>query len=109
LLRDIKPNEVIPDFSIYFFVGLILISLIILFFIVKYIYKKFKNKIIMLSYEDPKQFAYEVTPYLKNIEEFELINRLDKYKYRKNVSNIDEDLLKEIKEVFITKGIKVEF
>lgn len=109
MLRDIKPNEVIPDFSIYIFMGLVLLTLIILFFIVKYLYKKFKRKIIMLSLEDSKKFAYEVTPHLKEIEEFELINRLEDYKYKKDVEKIDESLVDEIKEAFKIKGIKVEF
>ena len=117
MLRDIKPNEVIPDYSLYIFIGLIFISLIILFFVIKFLYNKLKRKIIMLSdgvvikgrIEDSKKFAYEITPHLRELEEFELINELEKYKYKKDVQNIDESLVEKIREVFKKEGIKIEF
>lgn len=109
MLRDIKSNVVIPDYSLYIFIGLIIITLLILFFVGRYVYKKLKRNIIMLNLEDSKNFAYEITPYLKEIEEFDLINRLEEYKYKKSVKKIDDSLIQEIREAFKNKGIKIEF
>lgn len=107
-LHDIKELESIPDNSIFLFSFLIflafLVLLLILFFIVKFIKNKKENsrkkyyKILEnIDFKDSKMSAYTITKYsrlLANTQREkklcdELIEELDKFKYKKHVDTID--------------------
>ena len=108
-LHDIKELEKIPDNSIFVFSTLIffaiLILLIILFFLIKFIKNKKQNPkkqyfeiLKNIDFNDSKSFAYIFTKYSRLIVSNErekklaneLIDELEKYKYKKDVEKIDE-------------------
>ena len=108
-LHDIKELEKIPDNSIFIFSTLIfcaiLILLIILFFLIKFIKNKKQNPkkqyfeiLKNIDFNDSKSFAYIFTKYSRLIVSNErekklaneLIDELEKYKYKKDVEKIDE-------------------
>ena len=108
-LHDIKELEKIPDNSIFLFSFLlfliILIFTIIIFFIIKFFKNKKQNerkkyyKILQnISFKDSKQDAYLITKYsrllIKSQRERklcdELIEELEKFKYKKDVEKIDD-------------------
>lgn len=110
-LHDIKELENIPDNSIFIFSFLIFIGisilLIILFFIIKFFRNKKENdrkkyyKILQeIDFKNSKSSAYKITKYsrLLAISEREkklceeLIFELDNFKYKKEVSNIDDSI-----------------
>jgi serine protease inhibitor len=117
-IRDIKSNVEIIDLYWYLFVGLliiltlIVITLIIRYFVKKYNYKKnLLKELKNLPYDNSKKTAYLFTKYAKqfinekNKDKYhEIIEKLEKYKYKPSVPPLDEDVKKEIEE-FI-KGIK---
>lgn len=110
-LHDIKDLSEIPDISIYLFfillvVGVAFLSLI-LFLIYKYFFNKKKNerkkyyKILEeLDLTKSKQSAYTISKYARllvsNTREEklceELIEILESYKYKKDVSEISDDV-----------------
>ncbi len=110
-LHDIKELEKIPDnslfiFSFLLFIG-ILVLLIILFFIIKFFKNKRQNdrkkyyKILQdIDFKDSKISAYTITKYSrllvnsKREEKLcnELIEELEKFKYKKTVSLIDNKI-----------------
>lgn len=110
-LHDIKDIVSIPDSSIFIFSLLVflllLILLSILFFIIKLIknkkvnerkiqFKKLKN----IDYASSKEAAYTITKTIRflavNDREkklaLDIIEDLEKYKYKKDVENIDEQI-----------------
>ncbi len=108
-LHDIKELEKIPDNSIFLFSFLlfliILIFTIIIFFIIKFFKNKKQNerkkyyKILQnISFKDSKQDSYLITKYsrllIKSQRERklcdELIEELEKFKYKKDVEKIDD-------------------
>ena len=110
-LHDIKELENIPDNSIFIFSFLIFIGisilLIILFFVIKFFRnkkqsdrKKYYKILQEIDFKDSKSSAYKITKYsrLLAISEREkklceeLIFELDKFKYKKEVSNIDDSI-----------------
>ena len=110
-LNDIKELEKIPDNSFFIFLAIvfivIVISLIILFSIIKFLKNKKLNprkqyyKILEnIDFENPKNFAYTFTKYSRllaiNEREIklsnEIIEELEKYKYKKEVENLDETI-----------------
>ena len=124
-LKDIKDIVEVPDISIYIFIGLIVfICLIIGFFLYKFFtrIKKTKQltkkeialknlKSLEFTKENTKKIAYSfsidgymfITP--TNKDEFERLEKsLEKFKYKKDVMFLPEELQQEIKE-FI-KGLK---
>lgn len=111
-LRDIKPLMEVPDNSIYFFSGIVIVGILILGLIIYAIIKMVKKRgeinlrkmylqrLKEVDLSDAKGAAYEITYCLhsleiepKNIEmAHNLIERLEKYKYRKEVTPLDEDV-----------------
>lgn len=108
-LHDIKELEKIPDYSIFIFSFLIffviLILLIILFFFIKFLKNRGKTPkkqyfeiLKNIDFNDSKKFAYTFTKYSRLIVSndrekklaTELIDELEKYKYKKDVEKIDE-------------------
>lgn len=110
-LHDIKELENIPDNSIFIFSFLIFICILILLLIVFFIIKFFRNKkqsdrkkyykiLQEIDFKDSKSSAYQITKYsrLLVINEREkklcneLIAELEKFKYKKDVLEIDNSI-----------------
>lgn len=110
-IHDIKDIVKIPDNSIFIYYGLIILALFITLSILLLIIKYFRNKKINqkkiyfdtlkdLEFKNPKEDAYLITKYLRliaiedreKILANELINELEVYKYKKEVSNIDTSI-----------------
>lgn len=110
-LHDIKELEKIPDNSIFIFSILLFLTILILLVITFFIIKIFKNRkksdrkkyyelLKNIDFNDSKKSAYEITKYarlLANNEREkklceELIEELEKYKYKKNVDNINNTI-----------------
>jgi hypothetical protein len=112
-LRDIKPLLEIPDSSYYIYWGLIifvaLLAVGILFFIVKKLWdnrkinlaKGYLEALKKIDWKDTKKSAYEATHYARLLATDErrkelfsqLEPMLEKYKYKKEVDEIDNDTL----------------
>ncbi len=110
-LHDIKELENIPDNSIFIFSFLIFIALSILLIILFFVIKFFRNKkqsdrkkyykiLQEIDFKNSKSSAYIITKYsrLLAINErekrlcYELIAELEKFKYKKNVLEIDDSI-----------------
>jgi hypothetical protein len=112
-LKDIKPLLEIPDNSYYIYWGIIiagsLLLLGILFFIAKRLWEKRKinlakgylEKLKAINWKDAKHSAYEATHYARLLATDErrkelfsqLEPMLEKYKYKKEVEEADQDTL----------------
>jgi hypothetical protein len=110
-LKDIKPLLEIPDNSYYIYWGLIIIGSLlllgILFFILKRLWENRKSnlakgyleKIKTIDWKDTKHSAYEATHYARLLATDErrkeifsqLEPMLEKYKYKKEVEEVDQD------------------
>lgn len=110
-LRDIKPLLEIPDSSYYIYWGLItfgiLLAVGILFFVLKKLWdnrkinlaKGYLEAIKKIDWADTKKSAYEATHYARLLATDErrkelfsqLEPMLEKYKYKKEVDEVDTD------------------
>lgn len=109
-LHDIKGLVEVSDSSLYIFYGLILFGLIVVCIIGYLIYKFFKYKrqnirqdyfkqLQAVDFNNSKQSAYDITKYgillVRTPREKQLLNdlisKLESYKYKKDVPNIDEE------------------
>ena len=110
-LKDIKPLLEIPDSSYYYYWGVIALGtfllLSVLFFVAKRLWenrkinlaKGYLEKLKMIDWKDPKQSAYEATHYARLLATDErrrelfsqLEPMLEKYKYKKEVEQVDQD------------------
>ena len=120
-LADIKGLVEIPDNSIYIYYGLIslgvIIGLVILYWIISKIiilksdnrYKNYLKALKEIDLEqDAKDGAYKATYYGREVANSDrkreiynqLVEMLEKYKYRKNVDKIDNATLKQF-QLFI--------
>lgn len=113
-LRDIKPLMEIPDSSYYIYWGLIIfvsvLTVGILFFVFKKLWdnrkvnlqKGYLEAIKRIDWVETKSSAYEATHYarLLAVDErrtelfFELEPKLEQYKYKKEVDEIDDETKK---------------
>ncbi len=110
-LNDIKGLETIPDISFYIFILLIALGLAVVCIVLFFIYRYFKNKkpnkrkeyyniLKTLDFTNSKECAYKITKYCRLLARnerekkicFELIEELDKYKYKKEVSPLNNDI-----------------
>ena len=116
-LRDIKPLVEIPDSSFYIYWGLIgfgmLLGLGILFFVAKKLWENRKKNLAKaylaalksIDWSNSKKAAYEVTHYARLLATDErrkelfaqLELMLEKYKYKKEVDEVDQDTLNQYK------------
>jgi ATP-dependent Zn protease len=117
-IRDIKPNVEIIDIYWYLFISfIILIIFIIMYLIIRFFIKKHSHKKSLLNqlknlpFEDSKKTAYLFTQIAKNFinetnktKYYEIVKKLEKYKYKPTVPPLDENIKKEIEEY--VKGIK---
>ena len=110
-LRDIKPLLEIPDSSYYIYWGLITFGVLlaagILFFVLKKLWdnrkinlaKGYLEAIKKIDWADTKKSAYEATHYARLLATDErrkelfsqLEPMLEKYKYKKEVDEVDTD------------------
>ena len=112
-IHDIKPLLEIQEYSLYYFLAILALALmvvsLIIYFLVKFIQNRNKFNIrkehfklfneIRLS--DAKSAAYDITFYgatfkddsLRHSEMFEnLTQRLEVYKYKKSVADFDDEI-----------------
>ena len=110
-LRDIKPLIEIPDSSFYLYWGLISVALLliagVLFFVAKKLWKMRKENLAKsylaalkaIDWKDTKKSAYAATHYGRllatDARRKELFSQLEpmleKYKYKKEVDEVDDD------------------
>jgi hypothetical protein len=111
-LHDIKPLLEIQDYSLYYFIAIVTVGSIILLGILYLVYRWYKMKkrfnvraehykrMRNVDFRDAKKAAYELTKYgatFQNDSErhyraYEnMLEKLEKYKYKKSVENFDED------------------
>ena len=112
-IRDIKPLVQIPDYSIFLFSAVVFISLLIVISLIIFLFKYLKNRrdnlrksylkaLKNIDFSNPKESAYEITKYAKLLVKDErsmqiyedLTKRLEVYKYRKDVPQIDNEVKK---------------
>ena len=119
-LHDIKDLVEVPDYSIYLYYGLIIFAIILVCSLIylgymyykkrniKTIRKEYIKNLKNIDFSNSKKSAYEITKYAsyiaatpreKNMLE-NLIQTLDKYKYKKIVPNI-QDEVKHSLELFM--------
>jgi len=110
-LNDIKELEKIPDNSIFIFSFLIFLAILILTTLIFFLIKFFKNRkksprkiyfeiLKNIDFSDSKKSAYVITKYSRLITTNErekklaneLIEELEKYKYKKNIEKIDDTI-----------------
>lgn len=108
-LHDIKELEKIPDNSVFLFSFLIFLALILIIIIIVYMLKLFKNRkksdrkkyyeiLQNIDFKNSKESAYTITKYSRLLARNErekrlsdeIIEDLRKYKYKKNVKEVDD-------------------
>lgn len=113
-LHDIKPIVEIEEYSLYYLIALVLVVAVFIFTIAYFIYKWLKkrkrynkrrehfNILNSLDTGNAKESAYAITLYgatfkddtLRHKEMYEnLVARLDRYKYKKEVDAFDSEVL----------------
>ncbi len=111
-LKDIKPLIMINNYELYYLIALSIIVIIILIISLYFIYRWYKNKnrfnlrqnnfqkLKQIKFDNSKKAAYDITKYgfifkndaPRNGEMYEnLIQRLNQYKYKAKVENIDDE------------------
>jgi hypothetical protein len=119
-IRDIKPLLPIPDISIYLFVGLILVGLLALGVLGYFLWRwwqrhrksdprvRWLRQLDSIDFDEPKRAAYLMTKYGRLLAEDkrrkeildQLVPKLERYKYRKEVPPLDEEV-KRFMKLFI--------
>ncbi len=121
-LRDIKGIVEVTDYSLYYLIGAILAVVIVLAILI-YIFMQPKKRkkptsaqialknLKNIDYENSKDVSYTFTlniPFFETSENKEkireLLDKLEVYKYKKYIPNMDKELKDDIKS-FI-KGLK---
>lgn len=109
-INGLKGLETIPDITLYLFILLIIVSIIILSSLIYLLYRSFKTKnnprkvyykkLQELDLNDTKNSAYKMSKCIKELAKNdreiklaqELISDLEKYKYKKNVEAFDSNI-----------------
>lgn len=118
-LHDIKPLVEVEEYSLYYLIGTIGLSLLVLGGIVYLLYKWYKKSKIVstrvkhkklldsININDTKNAAYAISSYgitfkydsMQTEEIYNNLNqKLQEYKYRKSVEKFDEEILSIIDE-----------
>ena len=113
-LHDIKPIVDVNEYSMYYFLGISFVTLLLVLTLSYLIYKWLKNKnrynirkehyelLNSLDLSDTKQSAYAITIYGATFKEdserntemyHNLSTRLEMYKYKKQVEKFDDEVL----------------
>ncbi len=119
-IRDIKPLVPIPDISLYLFIALLVVGVSILVAIAVFAWRRWRGgrgvdprigwigRLERIDYGDPKKAAYIMTRYGRLLAEdkrrqeilSQLLPRLERYKYKKDVPPLDEET-KRFMKLFI--------
>lgn len=114
-LRDIRVLEEIPDISLYLFIVAIIFGALVvgslLYMVYRYLRRKKESdtrKIVIerlkeVDLSDPKSAAYKITKYARYLADDEqsnkyyvqLAEKLQKYKYAKNVPEFDSETINQ--------------
>lgn len=123
-IHDIKSLTQIPDYSFFIFISLIIVALMIVIVLIYFIYKTFKNRdfkrrnsfeiLKNIDLNDAKKSAYLITQHsrilVSNEKEEKLLNELIEslyqYKYKKNVSSINEESQQKFKTFMDLLNVK---
>ena len=113
-LHDIKPLVEIHEYSLYYFIGVSLLVALLLLGFGYLVYRWLKNRkkfnrraehyklFNKVDYSNPKKAAYDLTLYGATFKDDDerhakayenMIEKLEKYKYKKHVENFDADTL----------------
>lgn len=111
-INDIKDLVEIPDFSIFIFIFLCILALLVFSSLAFLIYKKIKNKKVNhrkeyykilknIDFSNPKECSYKISKYLRLLAQNEreknlisdLILDLEDYKYKKEVKQINKEII----------------
>ena len=112
-LKDIKPLLEIPDYSFYLYWGLIVLAVLIVLALVWFLGMKlwkqrkinlakgYLEKLKAIDWKNPKKSAYDATHYARLLatddRRKELFSQLEplleKFKYKKEVDEVDQDTL----------------
>jgi len=112
-VNDIKPLVDVPDYSLYYFIGLSAIAIAVAVSAVLFVRKRFGNRkrderrelyaqLASIDFSNPKQAAYRISQighrFARDNERTEkayqnLFERLEPYKYAPEVKPIDEETL----------------
>ena len=116
-IRDIKPLLPIPDISIYLFAGLIAVAVLVAGVLIYFGWRwwqrnrktdpriRWLEQLDRIDYNDPKKAAYVMTRYGRLLAEEkrqkeileQLLPRLERYKYKKEVPPLDEETKRYMK------------
>ncbi len=110
-IHDIKGLVEIPDFSIYLYMLLWILASLLFFAFIYLVYKLIKNRkknyrkeyyknLKEIDFSNTKQSAYKITRYSRLLAQSprekklmeELLEALEKYKYKKNVEQFDDEI-----------------
>ena len=116
-LHDIKPLLEIQDYSFYYFLAVVSIVSIIVLALLYLMYRYFRGKkkfdirkehykiLQNINLKEPKKAAYLLTQYGATFAEDsdrhqktykEMLDKLEKYKYKKSVDDFDRETLRVI-------------
>ncbi len=128
-LKDIKPLVVVPDISIYYFWGIVILTILTISMLFYFLFKNSRRyivrgqkdrvllqknlaleKILNLNYEDSKSCVYDFTllsSYLIKDKETkilrdEILKRIYKYKYKKDTPELPDSVIEMMKK-FVSK------
>lgn len=111
-IHDIKPLLEIHEYSLYYFIAILVVATLLLSGALYLLYKWYRNKnryniraehyklLNNVEYSNPKKAAYEITLYGATFKDdserhqkaYEnMLERLEKYKYKKEVDFFDDD------------------
>ena len=112
-IRDIKPLVEIPDYSIFLFsatlIALALVVIVLIILLFKYLKsrrdslkKSYLKALKSVDFSNPKESAYLITKYARLLVKDErsmqicedLTKKLEIYKYKREVPQIDEETKK---------------
>ncbi len=116
-IHDIKPLLPIPEISIYLFITLIAVGMLVLTACLVYLWRWWiRNRRVdpriawlrnleRMDFDDPKRSAYLMTRYGRMLAEdkrrqeilSQLLSRLERYKYKKSVPPLDEETKRYMK------------
>ncbi|WP_297455960.1 hypothetical protein [Persephonella sp.] len=106
ILQLFEPYSLEYDFSVFLYIGGVGILLFLMIFIGYKLFNKLKyfsysRKKLIIDFNKPKETAYTITYMIHNYDtpyNQELLERLEQYKYRKDVKPLDEETVKLIEK-----------
>lgn len=109
-IHDIKPLVEVSDYSLYLFISLLIIGIIVFSYLLYFLYQKFTNKkqnrqkfhiqeLKTMNYTQSKTAAYNITHHISKLLKDEpqaklaneLLEDLKQYKYKKEVASFNNN------------------